>query len=82
MCLSVMGPTLTREMMTNGRPLHLALYDEYSKIVQLLEYEVSVDARTELASESGQLEVVQVLPDHGADVDIGLMRHHPRWLLG
>ena len=29
-----------------------------------------MDARTELVSEPGQLEVVQVLLDHGADVDI------------
>lgn len=53
-----------------GRPLHLALYDGDFKVVQLLEYEATMDARTELVSESGQLEVVRALFDYRADVDI------------
>jgi hypothetical protein len=62
-----MRPTLTREMTTTGRPSHLALNDGRFKVVQLLEYEATMGARPELASESG---LIQVLLDHGADVDI------------
>jgi hypothetical protein len=70
MCCSTMGPTLMREMMTTGRPLHLAVRWDISRTYGSSSMRLPWTQETELASESGQLEVVQALFDHGADVDI------------